>query len=107
MARSFVIPVRSDCPGAGLQVQDLVPNTSSKNSIYDGPGQTFYLHGADFPGATTVIGDAYASGSRMTVLVAGDDASLQDTTGGGNNVRATAAAQFGLAAYLRERVQLT
>lgn len=106
MSHAYVIPVRTDCPGAGLQVLDLVPNTSQKNSIYDGPGQTFYLHGADCPYTTVVNGDAYVSGSRMTVLdTTADDATVQDTTGGGNNVRATAHAQFGLAAYLRERVQ--
>ena len=43
--RAYIIPVRTDCPGAGLQVLDLVPNTSQMSSIYDGPGQTFYLHG--------------------------------------------------------------
>lgn len=105
MARAFVIPVRTDCLGAGLQVLDLVPNTSQKNSIYDGPGQTFYLQGADCPWTTTVNGDAYVSGSRMTMLVAADDATVQDTTGGGNDCRATATATFGLASYLRERVQ--
>ena len=105
MARAYVIPVRSDCPGAGLQVLDLVPNSSQKNSIYDGPGQTFYLHGADSPWTTVVNGDAYVSGSRMTMLVAGDDATIQDTTGGGNDCFATAGATLGLASYLRERVQ--
>jgi len=105
MPRVYVIPIRTDCPGANLQVLDLVPNTSQRNPIYDGPGQTFYLRGADCPGATTVNGDAYVSGSRMTVLTTADDATVQDTTGLGNDCRATATAQFGLAAYLRERVQ--
>jgi len=105
MARAFVVPIRSDCPGAGVQVLDLVPNTSQKNSIYDGPGQTFYLRGADSPWATTVNGDAYVAGSRMTILTVANDATVQDTTGGGNDCRATAIATFGLAAYLQERIQ--
>jgi hypothetical protein len=39
-----------------------------------------------------------------TLTTAANDATQQDTTGGGNDCRATAQAQFGLAAYLRERV---
>jgi len=126
IARAYIIPVRSDCPGANLQVLDLIPNTSLRLEYYgpamnhqrtvvkDGPpdsgryipGQTFYLRGADSPvGETLVVGDAYAGGTRMTVLKAASDAVVGDTTGGGNDCFTTPKTEFGLAAYLRECVQ--
>jgi hypothetical protein len=108
----IIIPVRNDLPNTNLQVEDLWPNTSQKNSVYDGEGQSGYLHAQmDQPAATVFTGEAYTSGSRMTTgavaaaaLAAAADWS-SDAGHAGNDVRATASPSLGLAAYLRERVQ--
>jgi len=102
--RAYIIPRRTDLAGMNIQVTDLVPNTSLRNSVIDPQGQSGYLSfGWDVPGTTTVNGDSYVSGSIHTVPLTAlaDD----DTTGGGNDVAATTVATFGLAAYIRERVQ--
>jgi hypothetical protein len=90
-----------------LQVLDLKPNTSLKNSVLDGNGQTFYIDSMDWFGATTDQNDSFKSGSRNTDFATASnyDCTAQDTTGGGNDCFATARASFGLAAYLREMVQ--
>lgn len=101
--RAFIIPRRLDLSGVGLQVVDLVPNTSQKNSVYDGDGQSGYLKFAcDRPGATVVSGNSYVSGSLTSTPV--NALAVDDTTGNGNDCSRTGAAQFGLSAYLRERV---
>ena len=43
MARAFICLARNDLDENALQVLDLVPNTSQRNPIYDGEGQTGYL----------------------------------------------------------------
>jgi len=102
--RIFAIPRRNDFAGMGVQVLDLYPNSSLKNNGLDGEGQTFYVGAClEAPGATQVNEDAYLSGSRNTSLTT--NGSADDTTGGGNDVVATQDATFGLAAYIRERVQ--
>lgn len=40
---AYVCRVRTDVPASALQWLDLKPNTSQRNLIYDGPGQTGYL----------------------------------------------------------------
>ena len=102
--RAYVIARRNDLDGVNLQVTDLRPNTSQRNLIHDGPGQSGYLkYSYDQPGLTVVTGNSYLSGSLTTaplvVLAAAD------TTGGGNDVEATTIAQFGLTAYLQERIE--
>ena len=102
--RVFVLPRRTDFPGKNVQILDLAPNSSLKNNVLEGQGQTCYmLPGLDGPAATETNGDAYVSGSLNTALLSNPVA--DDTTGGGNNVVATVLASFGLAAYIRERVQ--
>lgn len=104
--RAFVIPRRYDARGMNIQILDLVPNTSQRNSIYDGQGQTFYITAPDVFGSTVETGNTWVSGSRMTDTTTGlYDGYANDTTGGGNDVLATSKACFGLAAYLKERVQ--
>lgn len=112
-AFGIIIPLRNDLQGANVQVDDLWPNSSQKNSVYDGEGQSGYLtQMMDRPGATVFTGQSYISGSRMTTAasVAGNWAlgAAADWSGaaghGGNDVRATQVPMFGLAAYLRERV---
>lgn len=105
--RVFIIPRRMDFSGMCVQVLDLFPNTSQKNSNLDGQGQTHYLGPClDYPGTTTTRGDSYAGGSLNTLLATVPDAvANMDTTGGGDDVDATPTATFGLAAYIRDRVQ--
>lgn len=103
-SRIFVIPRRSDLRDMSVQVLDLQPNTSQKNNNLAGDGQTHYVaRGYDWPGTTVANGTAYVSGSRLTVPILALVA--DDTTGGGNDVTATPATEFGVLAYLRERVQ--
>lgn len=102
--RIFILPRRTDFPGMNVQILDLTPNSSQKNNNLDGQGQTCYMPpGLDGPAATDTNGDAYVSGSLNTALLSNPVA--DDTTGGGNDVVATQVATFGLAAYIRERVQ--
>jgi hypothetical protein len=111
--QGFIIPVRSDLEGMNLQVVDLWPNTSQKNSVYDGAGQSGYIsYMLDVPGATILnaASTTYASGSRNT------EASNAATTWnlnsvalvvlGAANANVTSEANYGLAAYLRERVHV-
>lgn len=102
--RAYIIPLRNDLAGMGMQVTDLVPNTSLLNPIYDGPGQSGYLrYSFDTPDVTVVSGSSYVSGSLNTspLVALADD----DTTGGGNDCQATTVTQCGLLAYLQDRVQ--
>ena len=104
--RVFIIPRRLDFSGMNVQVLDLYPNSSQRNSELDGQGQTHYFGPSlDYPGETLRMGDSYAGGSTNTQLVAADAVANMDTTGGGDDVDATPTACFGLAAYLRDRVQ--
>ena len=103
--RAFIIPRRLDLSGAGLQVVDLVPNTSQRNSSLDGEGQSGYLKfSCDRPGLTTVNGANYASGSRNTSPLA--NTAVADVNGGGNESTITVGTHFGLLAYLQERVNV-
>lgn len=107
----IIIPIRSDLAGMGLQVEDLSPNVSQKNSVYDGEGQSGYVgEMADVAGATVFTGEAYTSGSRNTTAasLAGNFAlnlAADLVAGGGAESGVTQVPQMGLAAYLRERVQ--
>jgi hypothetical protein len=99
----YIIPRRNDLDGVNIQVTDLRPNTSQRNLIYDGPGQSGYLKwSSDAPGLTQVDGDSFAGGSTQTQPIAALGA--DDTTGGGDDVGVPGTAQFGLAAYLRDRI---
>lgn len=104
MARVFIIPQRNDLAGINLSLTDVQPNAGQKNSIYDGAAQNIYIAESIDPiGATVVNGLSWVSGSLNTQLAA--DAVADDTTGGGNDVTAVADTTFGLAAYLKDRVQ--
>lgn len=102
--RIYIIPRRNDLEGMNVQVTDLWPNTSQKNGVLDGAGQTCYVGAcADSPGLTVVHGTEYVRGSKSTTLAV--NPVIDDTTGGGNDCYAPVATTLGLAAYLRERVQ--
>jgi hypothetical protein len=99
----FIIPRRNDLVGMNFYITDLFPNTSQRG-FYDPEGQTHYVrYSLDFPGTTNLALGAYSSGSLNTSPIA--DAVVEDTTGGGNDVFATPSTTYGLAGYLRERVQ--
>jgi hypothetical protein len=78
MATAYIVSARTDMENSGLQVLDLKPNTSQRNLIYDGQGQTSYL-------TWTAQND--------TVVLAGAGPIT------------TAALYRGMAAYLVDRVQ--
>jgi hypothetical protein len=103
--RAYIVPRRNDVVGMNIHLKDLQPNTSQRNSSIDPVGQSGYLpQGADQLGATVLdsTGVAYVSGSRMTrTLVVLADA---DTDGGGADSDVTTRADYGLVAYLRERI---
>jgi hypothetical protein len=102
----YIIPRRNDLDGMNIQVTDLWPSESQKNNVYDGFGQAGYLKWSlDAPGATQVDGDSWAGGSTNTELLVGDVLVVDSTVDAANDCQRTAAAQFGLAAYLRERVE--
>jgi len=105
--RVFIIPLRSDMAGVGLNLGDLHPNAGQKNSIYDGTPQNNYIAEMnDRPGATVVNGTAYVSGSLTTTMAAAHN-DIDDQTSaaaGAVNVSATQATAFGLGAYIFDRV---
>jgi len=99
----YIIPLRNDLDGMNIQVVDLQPNTSQKNSIYDGAGQSGYVKWSfDHPGTTVVDGDSFAGGSTQTQPIA--NLVAVSSTGGPNDAGVPNVAQFGLAAYFRERI---
>jgi hypothetical protein len=104
----YITPRRNDLDGMNIQVTDLRPNTSQRNLIYDGPGQSGYLKWSlDNPGATQVTGDSYAGGSTQTQPLFNGPGGLTaaaTTSGGPNDVGIPTVAQFGLAAYFLERI---
>jgi len=105
--RVFIIPLRSDLAGVGLNLGDLHPNAGQRNSIYDGTPQNNYIaEMSDRPGATVVSGVAYVSGSLTTTLAAAHN-DIDDQTSaaaGAVNVSATQQTAFGLGAYIFDRV---
>lgn len=104
--RAYIIPTRNDIEESNILVVDLYPNSSQKNNVYDSEGQTHYIHKQmDRPGVTSVSGNSYVSGSRNTSpLGATALADVDNDTNDDSTVTVTA--DFGLLAYLRERVNV-
>ena len=99
----YIIPRRNDLAGAGLYLK-LSPIAGQKSDIYDGEHQDFNLrHSFDVPATTATASGAYVSGSLSTtplvVLLAADTDS--DMV---NDALVTQNPEFGLEAYLREKV---
>jgi hypothetical protein len=101
--RAFLLALRNDLRGMGVQFPDLCPNTSTR-AVLDGEGQTGYLNCWDYLGTTVLNGDAYVSGSRQTYVTVSNQGTVQDITGTVTNVYATPIAALGIAAYLMDRV---
>lgn len=103
--RAFIIPRRNDIAGMNIHIGDLFPNTSQHNSIYDGEGQTGYLHYSyDQPGATVLVGGTYSSGSLTTTVANALSADKDTNSAGGVDSRVTVLTEYGLQAYLREHI---
>lgn len=103
--RTYIVPQRLDIDRSLLYVYDLLPNGSQKNNNLDGEGQSHYLkHSQDRPGATVVSGNSYLSGNLTTSPLSGT--TVADIEGGGNDSSVTDSADFGLLAYLRDRVHV-
>jgi hypothetical protein len=88
----YICMIRTDLPDSLVQVVDLLPNTSQRNLIYDGPGQSKYINRGEFTGtaATTVV----AVSSASTRAFYGLAAYLADniaSTGTGNLISAATA----------------
>jgi len=80
----YIAMIRSDIPNGTLQVLDLVPNTSLRNSIYDPAGQTKYVNrlqndtvavssnvtSAAYSGLAAYILDSVAHGGTGNALTA-------------------------------------
>ena len=86
MARAYICIARNDLDNNFLQVLDLKPNTSQRNSVLDGAGQTGYQ--------TWFARDAAINSNVATVGGAGGGASVDTTV-----------VTYGLAAYLIDHVQ--
>ena len=101
----FLIPLRNDVEGMGLQVLDQRPNSSQRNLIYDGEGRSGYIsYSMDVPALSVTTDTAWVSGSKnthpITVLI------LADTDGDlANDAMVSNASELGLEAYLREHVE--
>lgn len=103
-ARAFILPLRNDLEGMRVQYSDLFPNTSLRTNTQP-PGQTGCVsYSFDPVGSTTTLLNAYVSGSRNTSPL--EDAVVVGTDGGEDDASVTAVAEFGLLAYLRERVHV-
>lgn len=103
-AKAFILPLRNDLEGMRVQYFDLFPNTSLRTNTQP-PGQTGCVSYAFDPvGSTTTLLNAYVSGSRNTSPL--EDAVVVGTDGGEDNASVTAVAEFGLLAYLRERIHV-
>jgi len=87
---AYICLRRNDIPQGSLQITDLKPNTSQRNLIYDGVGQTGYVLPSHTP-----------QNAAITALVPGDP-----DGGGGNDHLVTGVAEYGLQAYLRDRVNV-
>ena len=83
-SKAYAVQLRNDLPQGVLQVLDLKPNTSQRNSIYDVEGKTGYVRA-----------DLSVDLSEPTI---GDDGGLNKIFDG---------ASTGLVAYLIERVENT
>lgn len=83
-SKAYAVQLRNDLPQGVLQVLDLKPNTSQKNSIYEGEGKTGYI-------SNSLAVD-------LSAPTLGDD-------GGGN--KTFDGESTGLVAYLIERVENT
>jgi hypothetical protein len=83
-SKAYAVQLRNDLPQGVLQVLDLKPNTSQRNSIYEGEGKTGYVRA-----------DLSADLSAPTI---GDDGGLNKIFSGEST---------GLVAYLIERVENT
>jgi hypothetical protein len=91
MSRAFICLARNDLDENLLQVLDLDPNTSQRNSVLDGAGQTGYV--SHFPendlptvsGAGPILADSTAYGLRAYLL-----SNVDNQSGGGHKTPSVA-----------------
>jgi hypothetical protein len=106
--RAYMVPLRDDLAGMGLYVYDLKPNGSQKSSVLDGVGQSHYLHhsfNAQADDQVVNAAEGLVSGSPNRITIAAT-AAADVIAPGGNETLLTQATDFGLKAYLRERVHV-
>jgi hypothetical protein len=112
MARAYIVYARKDIDDNGLQILDLQPNTSQRNSIYDPPGQTGYLAFASQNDTVAHTNDAGVLKATATYygLAAYIGARVDDITGGGHMCPVAAdanAAAVAILARVRQGLALT
>jgi hypothetical protein len=86
MSQVFLIMRRSDIPDGVLQVVDLWPNTSNKNSIYPpGLGQSGYIHNIPDAAATGFVGagPTFTTSTDLTGVAAYLLGNINTTAGAG------------------------
>jgi hypothetical protein len=83
--RVYFCIARNDLPQGLIYIKDLKPNTAQRSFVYEPVGQTSYLNPTNVVDFTAV-----------TALATGNP--------GGGNHENTATAEYGLCAYLRDRV---
>jgi len=105
MATAYIVSARTDLENSLLQVLDLKPNSSQRNLIYDGQGQTTYL---SFTAQNDTV--ALSGGGPITTdaLYRGMAAYLvdrvQNRTGGGGDLALTAPEANSIAISILARV---
>jgi len=88
--RAYIMLRRNDIPAGLMQLFDLRPNTSQRSLIYEPPGQSGYVN------PINVV---------QNIVITAPAASDPDGTGG-NTHMSTTATEYGLRAYLRDRVNV-
>lgn len=70
----YICMTRDDVANGTVQVLDLFPNTSQRNLIYDGPGQTRYINRAVTSAVTNILNANGAVTDTMCGATRGQDA---------------------------------
>ena len=87
----YICMSRDDVADGTIQVLDLFPNSSQRNLIYDGEGQTRYINRANSSKVTNILDNTGAETDAVCGATIGDDAvglgayladTLDDGTGG-------------------------
>ena len=101
----YICMSRDDVADGTIQVLDLFPNSSQRNLIYDGEGQTRYINRANSSTVTNILDNTGAETDAVCGATIGDDAVglgayLADTLDNGGSVLTTAEISAAVVAVL-------
>lgn len=101
----YICMSRDDVADGTIQVLDLFPNSSQRNLIYDGEGQTRYINRANSSKVTNILDNVGAETDTVCGPTIGDDAVglgayLADTLNNGGSVLTTAEISAAVVAVL-------